>query len=338
MRVHAIIEADLLTAAASARTAEALGFDGVWTTETDRDPFLPLVPVTAASERLEIGTAIAVALPRSPWQLAQLANDLQRASEGRFRLGLGSQVRAHVERRFSAAWDHPARRMRELVLALRAIWGSWQRGEPLEFKGEFYTHTLSAPMFDPDPHPFGDPPVLLAAVGSVMARVAGEVADGILVHGFTTPAYLRDVVVPALESGADLAGRDVTAIEVVRPLFLVTGRSEEEMAAAAAVVRERLAFYGSTRNYRPVLEHHGWGDLQSDLEALARRRAWTEMAALIDDELLAEFAVVAPLEQLADAILERYGEVVDRVSFRLPTEHHEEWTQVVAGLRRHRPE
>jgi probable F420-dependent oxidoreductase len=334
MRVHAIIDADAATSAAAAELADDLGFDGVTTTETSRDPFLPLVPAATATTGGLIGTAIAVALPRSPVHLAALAHDLQRLSGGRFWLGLGSQVRAHVERRFSSTWDRPADRMRELISAVRAIWAAWQDGERLDFQGEFYRHTLMPPMFDPGPSGQPNPRIVLAAVGPRMTGVAAEVADGLLVHGFTTPAYLREVVVPRFHAAAVAAGRDPDALDIVRPVFLVTGSTEEAMARTAAVARERVAFYASTAGYRGVLDHHGWGDLQGELATLAREGRWPEMPALVDDEVLREFAVVAPLDELAPAVTARYGGVVDDLSFRLPVDDHERWADVVAGLRR----
>ena len=332
MRVHAIIDADAATSAAAARLADELGFDGVTTTETSRDPFLPLVPAAAATRDGLIGTAIAVALPRSPVHLATLGHDLQRLSGGRFWLGLGSQVRAHVERRFSAAWDRPAARMAELISAVRAIWAAWQDGERLDFQGEFYRHTLMPPMFDPGPSGHPNPRVVLAAVGPRMTRVAAEVADGMLVHGFTTPSYLREVVLPQFRDAAAGAGRDPDALDIVRPVFLVTGSTEEAMDRSAAVARERVSFYASTAGYRGVLDHHGWGDLQGELATLARQGRWDEMPALVDDEVLGEFAVVAPLDELADAVLARYGGVVDDLSFRLPTDDHAQWAAVIADL------
>lgn len=333
MRFHAIIDADASTSADAARLADELGFDGVTTTETTSDPFLPLVPAATATTSGRIGTAIAVALPRSPLTLATLGHDLQRLSGGRFWLGLGSQVRAHIERRFSAPWDHPAARMRDMVLAIRAIWRAWQEGERLDHQGEFYRHTLMPPMFDPGPSGFDDPAVVLAAVGPRMTAIAAEVADGMLVHGFTTPGYLREVVAPQFHAAAAAAGRDPGSLRIVRPVFLVTGATDEAMAETAAVARERVAFYGSTPGYRGVLEHHGWGDLQVELAALARAGRWKDMADVIDDEVLAAFAVVAPLDSLADAIATRYGGVVDDLSFRLPRADLDQWAAVLSSLR-----
>ncbi len=251
---------------------------------------------------MELGTSIVVAFARSPMTLANTAWDLQALSGGRFLLGLGSQVRAHIERRFSMPWSHPAARMREFIAALQAIWASWQDGTPLDFRGDFYQHTLMTPMFNPGPLPQGPPRAFLAAVGTAMTRVAGEVADGLLVHGFTTRSYLQDVTLPALATALDRAGRSRSEFQVKYSPFLVTGSSEAELADAATEARERIAFYASTPAYRPVLEHHGWGDLQTELNHLARRGEWKAMGGLIDDDVLEAFALVAPRSELAAAL------------------------------------
>ncbi len=250
--------------------------------------------------------------------LAQVAYDLQAFSGGRFMLGLGSQIRAHITRRFSMPWDHPAPRMRELVLAIRAIWACWEEGTKLDFRGDFYTHTLMTPFFDPGPNPHGTARIFLAGVGARMTEVAGEVADGFLCHGFTTESYLREVTLPALERGLATSGRTRAALQLSFPAFVVTGTSEEEMEAAGRSTREQIAFYGSTPAYVGVLEHHGWGEAHSQLNALSKQGRWKEMGGLIDDEMLHTFAVVAEPEQLAAGLEQRFGDVVDRISFYAP--------------------
>jgi probable F420-dependent oxidoreductase len=259
-----------------------------------------------------------VAFARNPMALATTAWDLQALSGGRFLLGLGSQVRAHIERRFSMPWSHPAPRMREFILALRAIWEAWQQGTPLDFRGDFYQHTLMTPAFDPGPLPEGPPRVLLAAVGTGMTRVAAEVADGLLVHGFTTRSYLSEVTLPALAAGLAAAGRSRPGFEVKYGPFVVTGSDEREMADAATEAKERIAFYASTPAYRPVLEHHGWGDLQTELNHLARRGEWKAMGGLIDDEVLAAFAVIAPAAELPAALGRWVGGLADRTGWTSP--------------------
>jgi|SRR6185437_13385089 len=318
MRVDGRLNQEPSLTAASARDAEAVGYDGVRTTEAARDPFLPLTVAATVTERLELSTAIAVAFARNPMNLAGLANDLHQLSGGRFTLGLGSQVAAHITRRYSMPWSRPAARMRELVLAIRAIWHSWATAETLDFEGEFYTHTLMTPFFSPGPNPFGNPKILVAAVGPQMARVAGEVADGLLAHGFTTERYLRQVTLPAMEEGATRAGRPRDDLTVSYGGFLVTGRTDEDMARAARAVKQQIAFYGSTRAYRPVLESHGWGDLQSELAVLARREAWDSMGDAVDDEVLAAFSLVCAPEEVAPLVRRRFGDIVDRFSFYTP--------------------
>ncbi len=258
MKVDTGIGGSLAGVAAAAATAEDEGFDGVVTAETAHDPFLPLTLAATTTSRIDLATGIAVAFARSPMTLAQTAWDIQDLSGGRLILGLGSQIRPHITRRFSMPWSHPAARMREFVLALHAIWDAFSGSARLDFRGDFYEHTLLTPFFNPGPIDAGKPRVFLAAVGERMTEVVGEVCDGMLVHGFTTERYLREVTVPALGRGAAAGGRDVSAVELSLPAFVVTGRDEATMAAAAAAVRSQIAFYGSTPAYRGVLELHGW--------------------------------------------------------------------------------
>jgi len=318
----------------SARLAETVGYDGIWSAETSHDPFLPLVLAAEHTERIQLGTGIAVAFARNPMSLAVLANDLQTLSEGRFMLGLGSQIKPHIEKRFSMTWSHPAPRMRELILAIRAIWASWSDRSRLAFRGEFYRHTLMTPMFDPGPNPFGNPRIFLAAVGERMTEVAGEVADGMLAHGFTTERYLREVTVPALERGLAIGGRVRADVQISYPGMVVTGADEAGFEAAAKAVRTQLAFYGSTPAYRPVLELHGWGDLQGELNTLSKRGAWDEMALLIDDEMLNTFAVVGEIDDIAGQVRRRFEGIVDRFNFYAPYPMEpERWADVLSGFK-----
>jgi probable F420-dependent oxidoreductase len=318
----------------AAQLAERVGYDGIWSAETSHDPFLPLALAAQSTERIALGTGIAVAFARNPMTLAMVSNDLQTMSEGRFMLGLGSQIKPHIEKRFSMTWSHPAARMRELILAVRAIWASWAEGTRLNFRGEFYRHTLMNPMFDPGPNPYGNARIFLAAVGERMTEVAGEVADGLLAHGFTTQRYLREVTVPALERGLAAGGRARGAFQISYPGMVVTGTDEAGFDKAAKAVKSQLAFYGSTPAYRPVLELHGWGDLQPELNTLSKRGAWQEMTGLIDDEMLNTFAVVGNLDDIARLVLDRFGGVVDRFSFYAPyAMEPERWAEVLAGFK-----
>jgi probable F420-dependent oxidoreductase len=305
-------------AAIGSDLAEDAGFDAAWSSESGHDPFLPLAIAAEQTERIGLGTAIAVAFARTPMVMAHSAWDLQVYSGGRLMLGLGSQVKPHIERRYSMPWSHPAPRMLEYVSALRAIWNSWQNGERLDFQGDYYTHTLMTPYFDPGPSVHGPPKIYLAAVGTQMTQVAGQVADGLLVHSFCTEKYLRESMLPALDAGLAGSGRSRDAVEVCYQVFAVTGRSEEELDRAKAATRSRIAFYGSTPAYRPVLEAHGWGDLQTELNVLARRGEWSAMEALIDDDVLDSFALRGSPDEIARSLVQRFGGLVDRVSFNLP--------------------
>ena len=302
-------------AAAMAKLQEDEGYDGLFSAETGHDPFFPLLLAAQSTEKIELGTGIAVAFARSPMTLAYTANDLQLASKGRFILGLGSQIKPHIEKRFSMPWSHPAARMREFVQAMRAIWHSWNTGEKLEFRGEFYTHTLMTPFFSPGNNPYGPPKVFLAAVGERMAEVAGEVCDGLLVHAFTTERYLREVTIPAVERGLAKAGRKRDDFEFSYPAFVISGSTDAEKEAAAGLVKSQVSFYGSTPAYRGVLELHGWGDLQTELNSLSKQGKWAEMAGLIDEEITETFAIVAEPDQVASRLLQRFGDAIDRCSF-----------------------
>ena len=271
------------SSAAWAVSAERTGFDGLVVTETNNDPFLPLALAASATRRLAVGTGIALAFPRSPMEVAYTAWNLQELSGGRFTLGLGTQIRAHVERRFGVPWTRPAARMREYVLALRAIWSAWETGEPLHFEGEFTSHTLMPPAFRPRAQPHGAPPVWLAAVRERMIEVVGEVADGLLVHPLQSPRYLAEVVRPALARGAARAGRDPSEVAVSVAQLIATTPAELE------AVRTRVAFYGSTPGYRHVLALHGLDDLFGELHGLSRTGGWDRMSALVDDDVLTTF-------------------------------------------------
>ena len=301
------------------RKLEATGYDAAVTAEIANDPFLALTLAAEHSERIELMTSIAVAFSRNPMTLAQTSHDLNAYSKGRFILGLGSQIRPHITKRFSMPWSAPAARMREFILAMRAIWDCWYSAKPLEFRGEFYTHTLMTPMFTPTEKSFGAPRVYLAAVGPRMTEVAGEVADGLIAHGFTTEKYFREVTLPALERGLAKAGRSRADFTVTCPTFVVTGADERAFEASRDAVTKQIAFYGSTPAYRGVLEAHGWGELQSELNRLSKLGRWDEMGAHIDDEILDAFAVVAEPDGIVPALKARCGDGIDRVLCTFPT-------------------
>lgn len=337
MKVDGGIGMDLAKAGAAAKEAEEAGYSGIWTAETSHDPFFPLLLAAEHTEQIEVGTSIAVAFARNPMLLAHIGWDLQAFSKGRFVLGLGSQIKPHITKRFSMEWSHPAPRMREMILAIRAIWDTWENGTPLAFRGDYYTHTLMTPFFTPeraDLAGFGVPKIFLAGVGELMTEVAGEVCDGFLCHGFTTEKYLREVTIPALARGRAKAGKTMEGFEIVGPSFVVTGNSEEEMAAAIAGTRQQIAFYGSTPAYRNVLDAHGWGGLQDELNSLSKMGKWVDMGNLITDEILNTFAVVGEPETIAPELHRRYGDVIQRISFYAPYKSDpERWATVLEALK-----
>jgi len=337
MKIDTGLNGSIVGVGARAAELEAAGYSGVWTAETAHDPFLPLAVAADRTTEIELGTSIAVAFARNPMLLANIGWDLQVLSRGRFVLGLGSQIKPHITKRFSMEWSRPAARMREMVLAIRAIWDTWQNGTPLQFRGEFYKHTLMTPFFTPDATDlgeFGPPKIFLAGVGELMTEVAGEVCDGFFCHGFTTEKYLREVTIPALERGRAKAGRTIEGFELVGPSFVVTGTTDEEMEQAVTGTRQQIAFYGSTPAYRKVLDLHGWGGLQDELNALSKQGRWVEMGDLVDDEVLNTFAVVGPPESIAPELRRRYGDVIDRLSFYAPYQSDpDRWTTVMEALK-----
>ena len=315
MKVDApLLATDLGAVGAEARELQRMGHDAAFTFEGPHDPFLPLVLAAEHTSRLELATAVALAFPRSPMQLAYLTHDLQMQSQGRLIVGLGSQVRAHVEKRYGAAWSRPVARMREFVLALRAIWRAWNEQERLDFRGEFYRHTLMTPIFTPDPSPWGPPRVFMAGVGRPMTAAAGEVADGLFIHPLNSPEFIRGTTLPALARGFARAGRTRESFVIAVQALVVTGFTEDEVRQAEMATRLQLAFYGSTPQYRVVLETHGWGELQSELHRLAREGRWTEMGALIDDRVLDAFTVRCAPGEVAARLRARYGGLVDRIA------------------------
>lgn len=311
---------NLLEVPALAREAEALGVDGLWMPETKHNPFLPLALAAEHTRRVSLGTAIAVAFPRSPMILAHISWDLAQASRGRFILGLGTQVKGHNERRFSANWASPGPRLREVILALRAIWDCWQNGTALDFKGEFYTFTLMTPFFNPGPIHYPKIPIYLAAVNPYNCRLVGAAADGIQIHPFHSVKYLRERVLPHIEEGLRASGRSRAELTLAAPVFIATGGSTREIEQAKRSVKSQIAFYASTRTYQPVLEVHGWGDLAARLHRKSVEGDWTGMADLITDEMIELYAVAGPFDEIAERLRERCAGLVDRISPYLPWE------------------
>ena len=319
LKVDGAVSSQLANIAKAASTLERRGYDCCWTAEINHDPFLPLVLAAEHTTNIELGTSIAVAFARNPMSVANIGWDLQAYSQGRFLLGLGSQVQAHIEKRFSMPWSQPVRRMREFVLALHEIWSCWRDGTRLGFEGDFYTHKLMTPMFTPEPQPHAFPKIFVAAVGEAMTEMCGEVADGMLAHAFTTKRYFEEVTTPALLRGMQRAGRQRSEFALSAPIFVVTGNDESELAAGAVGTRKQIAFYGSTPAYRKVLELHGWGELHTELHRLSRAGEWDAMGSLIDDGILEAFAVVAPLDEVSDKIRDRCDGVIDRVLVGFPS-------------------
>lgn len=319
LKIDGAIPNRLAGAAEAAAALEQQGYDGGWTAETSHDPFLPLLLAAEHTSRLELGTNIAVAFARNPMIVANIGWDLQAYSEGRFILGLGTQIQPHIEKRFSMPWSHPARRMREFVSALQAIWSAWQDGTKLRFEGDFYTHKIMTPMFTPEPQPHPAPKVFLAAVGETMTEMCGEVANGHLGHPMVSKRYLDEVTLPALRRGMQRSGRDGSDFEVSSEVMVATGENDAELAAATAAVRKQIAFYGSTPAYRKVLDLHGWGELHTELHRLSLAGEWDTMGSLIDDEMLAAFAVVGPVDTVGAALKSRCQGAVDRVLPIFPT-------------------
>ena len=301
-----------------ARRLEDLGVDGAFTFEGPHDVFTPLILAAGATTRLELATNVAIAFPRNPVQLAHQAYDLQLLSGGRFTLGLGSQIRAQVEKRYGAAFERPVARMREMVAALRAIFATWETGDPLDFRGEFWSHTLMPPLFNPGPNPHGPPPLALGGLGPQMLRLAAEVADGVLVMPFNTARHFRERSLPAVAEGLARGGRTRSALTVTGEVIVCCGATEEELDSARAAGRWLVAFYASTPAYRPVLEVEGWEALQPELNSLSKSGRWDEMPGLIDDRVLAALTAVGSPEEVASDVARRFGRHVDRVAFYTP--------------------
>jgi probable F420-dependent oxidoreductase len=336
MKFDAMIDTrDLQKVAEDARAAEAIGFDGVLAVEAQSEPFLPLAAAAVATSRIELGTAIALAFTRSPMVLAYTAWGLQRGTRGRFHLGLGTQVKGHNERRFAVKWEKPVAKLREVVLALRAIWDTWQNGTKLDFKGEFYELTLMTPFFSPGPLDHPKIPIYLAGVNPLVTRLAGEVADGFYVHPLHSPKFIRETILPDLEIGAKRAGRERSAVKLSTQAFVAVGESAEEIASEREKIREQISFYASTRTYKPALDAHGWGDLCFRLSAMAAKGEWKKMTGEITDEVIDAYSVSGSPAEVPRLLRERYAGLLDRVSIYFPFRPGEKdarWKTIVEGM------
>jgi probable F420-dependent oxidoreductase len=320
---------------AFARAAEDLGFAALWTAETSHDPYLPLALAAEHTQRIELGTSIAVAFPRSPLVHAQIAWDLQAQSNGRFILGLGTQVKGHNERRFGIAWEAPGPRLREMILTIRAIWDCWQNGTKPQFQGDYYRFTLMTPFFNPGPIAHPNIPIYIAGVNTYMCRLAGELCDGFHVHPFHSLRYLREHLLPEVEEGLAKSGRARTDLTLSTSAFVITGGNDEEITRARDAVRMQISFYASTRTYVRVLETHGWGDTAARLNEKAAKGDWAGMGSEITDEMLEVFAVTAPYDEIAATVQAKYDGILDRVAFYVPFHpgsDGDRWRRLVAAF------
>ena len=327
--VYSLKSRDLNAVGAEAAWAESMGYDGIATNETAHDPFLPLAVAATTTSRVTLETHVAIAFPRSPMVLAYTARDLQDASGGRFRLGLGTQVKGHIERRFATRWGgSPGPRLREYVQSLQAIWNCWDTGSNLEYAGDFYQFSLMTPFFSPGPSEYAHPEVFTAAVNGYNCLVAGECSDGLMLHSLTSPEYVRQIVKPNIAKGARRAGRDPADVSVVGGGFIVTGPNQAAIKAMDAETRRRIAFYSSTRTYFPVLECHGFEDIGRQLHRLSLEGKWEEMGALVPDEMLDAFAIIGEYDEIPGMFKERYGGLVNEMHFSIQTTNDAEHAQL----------
>lgn len=322
---------DIRRFAELAAVAEDVGLGAVLVEETKDDPYQLLALGASATERIQLGTSVAMAFPRSPTVTAMSAWSMSKLSNGRFLLGLGSQVRAHVQRRYGLPWSAPAPWMRDYINAVRAVWSCWQNETPLDFTSEHYRLDLMVPLFNPGPIDFPDIPIHIAAIGPNMCALAGEVADGVRLHPVCTPHFIDEEVLPAVAIGASRTRRDVDAVEICMKPLIGTAPNEERLERVTATVRERVAFYLSTPSYRRTFELHGWGDTARHASELSRAQRWTEMSALVSDEMLHTVATIGTYEQIAEKLNDRYAGRVDRIEFSIPVETPDD-ADVLSGI------
>jgi probable F420-dependent oxidoreductase len=331
-----LVSSDLREAGRLAAHIEGLGYDGLWTAEAGHDPYLAVVAAATATERVSIGTNIAVAFPRSPLVHAQIAWDLQAATRGRFILGLGTQVKGHNERRYSTPWGAPGPRLREMIQLIRHIWDVWQHGTKPGFQGKFYQFSLMTPFFSPAPLEWPHIPIYIAGVNPYVCRLAGELCDGFHIHPFHSTKFIREHVLPEVRAGLAKSGRPASAVTLATSVFVITGRNRDEIERARGAARQQIAFYASTRTYIGVLEAHGWGETCFRLNEKAAKGDWTGMASLITDEMLEVYAVEGTYDEVPDLLRKKYGDVLDRFAFYMPMRpgaEDEIWRRLVAACR-----
>jgi probable F420-dependent oxidoreductase len=332
-----LMTADLREAGRLARHAEDLGYDGLWTAEAGHDPYLPVVAAATATERVTIGTNIAVAFPRSPLVHAQIAWDLQAASRGRFILGLGTQVKGHNERRYSTPWTAPGPRLREMIQLIRHVWDVWQNGTRPGFQGKHYQFSLMTPFFSPGPHEWPHIPIYIAAVNPYMCRLVGELCDGIQIHPFHSIKYIRETVLPNIELGLQKSKRRRQDLTLATSAFVITGKNRDEIEQAKAPVRQQIAFYASTRTYITVLEAHGWGETCYRLNEMVAKGNWGGMPDLITDEMLEVYAVQGTHDEVPGLLKKKYGGLLDRLAFYMPMRpagtDDASWSELIAACR-----
>jgi len=336
MTVGTGVSTDMRLVPDKARQAERLGYDAVSVGETSHNPFLPLVLVAEHTQRMHFGTSVAIAFPRVPHVTANIAWDLSKYSGGRFILGLGTQVKGHNERRFSVPWAPPGPHLRDYINCMRAIWDSWQNGTKPNYEGEFYQYKLTSPFFNPGPIEHPDIPVIISAVNPFNARLAGEVADGIAIHGFSTFKYIREVLIPAVHEGARRAGKDVSKVHVRGGGFIVTAKTEAEVRAAKERSRRQISFYASTRSYSNVMKLHGWADEAAQLHRLSIEGKWDDMVGLISDEMMEEFCVIGTWDELPAKMREKFAGINTQVNFGADPKNPDEEAQIkeiVASLK-----
>lgn len=333
MKIDASASADMQRIGEHAKRLEALGYDGIRLAELNHDPFMPLALAAANTSRIELVTSVAVAFARNPMSMAVQAHDLNAFSNGRFVLGLGSQVKPHIERRFSMPWHKAARQMREYINAMNAIFDCWYDGKRLEFVGEYYQHTLMPATFSPDNVSGPRPRIVLSATGPLMTKVAAEVADGMIMHPFSSEKYMREVTLPAIEAGLATSGRSLTDYELDYAPMIATGTTEEALRDGIATLRNRIAFYGCTVAYKPVLDIHGWGELQDELIVLNRAHRTEDMAALITDEMVHTIGIVGEPQAVVDTMQQRFGGLIGRTGFAVPGMEEAELAGLLSQLR-----